>query len=194
MITEFGRTLASGVLLLALTTTTFMQWAGAQLTPAPASVYTTDDDAGATPAPVASDTANATEAPEESENIYTACLDETFACSADETCQSCQTAASSSAAVQECAFGDIATDGDDCEETLDTACCLNELSEYDCLENELYVARWNCTLDSLGCVVEKITCDGADSTSDLDGALANFGCTSTVIAFSCAFMVLLPLL
>lgn len=78
---------------------------------------------------------------------------------------------------------------------MDIACCKNDVSEFDCLANDAFVANVLCVMDAeYGCVVEELTCDGDESTSEFAGATARNGGASTVIVFSCAFVVLMSFL
>ena len=194
--TGFLRFLASGVLLLAVMTTTFVKRAGAyssELTPTPVTGYTTDGT-GITAVPFTSDATGATEAPAAIGNDII-CSDQRDVCNADTTCSSCLTASSSTTAREECyEFYYITTSSEGCQFRLDVACCLNNLSEFECLDVEEFVSYHICVLNGYGCAVDEITCDGDESTSEFAGATANLGGAFTGVAFSCEFMVSLLLL
>lgn len=173
----FLRILSSAVpLLLAITTTTtttLVQLAGAfssDLTNAPVTGYTTD-------------------------GTDAMCFTEQTACAADATCTTCHSGGSNSAAVDECLmFNTVTTSSRGCDFRLDSACCMDDVSDFECLDNEAFVALEICFLEEHGCAVDEITCDGDKSTNATDGTTSDLGATSTALALSCAFMGLLTLL
>ena len=188
------------VLLLAMTSTTLVHQAAAfssETTDSPVTGFTTDDTAVATDAPaITGDTTDAATAPPATDgDTGDACLDERAACTADATCINCFAAGSSSAAELECReINALITSEEDCAANLDTICCLDAASEFECLDNEAYVGLAMCDLEDYGCLVDEITCDGDESTTEFDGAVGHRGPASIAIAFSFTFMVLLSLL
>ena len=172
----FVRVLASGVplfLATTITTTTLVQPAGAfssELTNAPVTGFATDDT-------------DAT------------CSTELTACVADATCTICHTGGSNSAATDKCQlFNPATTSSLGCDFMLDSACCLDDVSDFECLDNEAFVAFQICFIEQYGCSVDEITCDGDESTNATDRATSNLGATLTAVALSSAFIGLLPLL
>lgn len=205
MMTGFSRVLASGMMLfLALTATTLVQRAGASTsvtssttdstsTEAPATSTSSTDapvtSTSSTDAPVTTDTGDDTD----DETASVACAAEINACIADTTCNSCYYTESDAA--DDCKTVSLFSGGaDSCEFNLDEACCLDDLSELECLDSDVYVAFYMCFLDNYGCILDEITCDGEDSTTEFDGASSNLGPVSTALAFSTAFTALLPFL
>ena len=124
------------------------------------------------------------------------CPDEFSACLADSTCSSCLLERSTTSSTKEClTYYTDTTTSEGCQFRLDEMCCINEISEFDCLASDAFVAGVLCRMDALfGCVVEELTCDGDESTSEFDGVTAGNGGASTGITLSCAFIVLLPFL
>lgn len=157
----------SGSILLLLAMATLGQRAGAQ---------TSDTDVTATSAPSTAAS-------------VAICTPEVAACFSDDTCQSCLSAGSDSAAYDECtAIADSSCDG-----SMDAACCLDDLSDFDCLENEAFMGFVACTLEDRGCSTE-FACDGAEAQGVTGAGAAVFGDGSMVIAVSCASIAMLPLL
>lgn len=221
----FHHVFASGALLLLFTaSTTLVNPAGAyssELTDSPVTGYTTDGTTGATPSPATtSDTTGAGTLPpgaiEEDDDGDSAdvCTAEEVACASEETCLSCLTAGSSSAAFASCGELVDATDAatsaeaeEICADNVELGCCLDEISEFECLENDAFVVAALCFLEAAGCPADEIECldtedededeagDSTDVASDGATAASSLGNASTyVAAFSCAFMVLWPLL
>lgn len=192
MMGSFSHVFASGlILLLATTTITFVHPAAAyssELTDAPVTDGTAETDV-----PVTSDAADVTESPATGDSFAAACFAKIMACTADETCESCLPQESTTTANQQCGFNTFIINGD-CGTGLDFACCLDDLSESECLVNEAFDEYLVCGLEYLGCSVDEITCDGAESTTEYDAAAATLGPASTVLALSSAFVILLPFL
>lgn len=89
------------------------------------------------------------------------------ACGSDETCTSCFTPEASSSEYKTCI---TAAESDDVELStriclvfLAMPCCLDEASENECLENDLFLTYWLCRLGN-ACSIDEITCDGADES------------------------------
>lgn len=223
----FHHVFASGALLLLFaTSTTLVHPAGAyssELTDSPVTGYTTDGTTGATPSPATtSDTTGAVTLPpgateeEEDDDGDSAevCNAEQVACASEETCWSCLSAGSSSAAFASCggelvdaAAATSAEAEEICADNVAVGCCLDELSEFECLENDAFVVTALCFLEASGCPADGIECvdtgdedededeDSTDVASDGATSATSLGNASTsVVAFSCAFMVLWPLL
>lgn len=187
------------MILSAVTTTTLVQRAGAyssELTDSPVTGYTTDDNTAPTDAPVTVDTTDATPSPVTDDHQFIdECTPNDVACAADATCTSCVTAGSDSAAELECRqFSLLTSTAEGCDANLDYACCLDDLSEFECLDNDAFMALFICSLGEYNCVVDEITCDGDESTTEFDGAAAKLGPASTALAFSTALTALLPFL
>lgn len=121
-----------------------------------------------------------------------ACTAEYAACIAEETCNDCITPSFTSTAFLECSDSGFFDNNADCDSNTQTACCLDDVSEFDCMENEAFSRHVSCYLDSVGCGTA-FSCDGAEVSSGAD-ATANLGYASTLIALSCAFVPMLPLL
>lgn len=120
------------------------------------------------------------------------CSTELTTCQADAVCQSCSTAASSSVVSDSCyTFNPTTTTSQGCDLQLDAVCCLVGLSEFDCLENDAFVALSTCHIESFGCT-EAIACDGDEYVGATGTASLGYG--SAFIAFSCAFVVMVQLL
>ena len=199
--TGFLHAISSGVLLLlAITSTMFVHRAGAyssELTNSPVMGSTTDGTIDRTSAPTASGTTE----PEDE------CVLEQTACVADEVCVDCLTIAA-----QGDACGDLvdasnsSNPTETCVDNMEIACCVDALSEFECLENKAFVVGVLCFLEAFGCPVDEVTCaddeDDDDGDDDLaeaasDGAASahSLGDASIGVTFlSCAFMVLWPLL
>lgn len=101
-------------------------------------------------------------------------------------------------------------------------CCIEDASEFESIENDAFMAYWWCFLDIVDCPVQEITCagntdadsavaaddDAEDGEVDVDSterssnnaaftaSTANAGPASTaaLVAFSSAFLFILPLL
>lgn len=88
-----------------------------------------------------------------------------------------------------------------CSDYIIMLCCLDQFSEFACLENDPFVELWSCFLDISSCGEEEVSCDG-DAAGASNGdtgvattAAASVGNGSTFfIGVSCAFMVVLSML
>lgn len=202
MMGGFPRVVASGVLLLlAATTTTLVHLAVAyssELTDAPEAGSTTGGPTVATEPPTTTtgDGAGAaTEPPTAFDgSFFSACGEESFACSSDAACSSCQEQDPDGSSAIPCGFNPLVTDEDDCDTNFDFACCLDDLSELECLENEAFAALWLCNVDRVGCSADEITCEGDESTTKTDSSAADLRPAPIVISVFSAFMGLLPIL
>lgn len=97
------------------------------------------------------------------EELTFACGAEIAACQGDETCTSCSSVPEGSRAE----FGrcsDAATaDAPDsssnyCLSNVADVCCLNDISEKECLENDQFVNYSMCKLDADGCLLNELAC------------------------------------
>lgn len=91
-------------------------------------------------------------------------------CEADPTCHSCMRMDSSSASealecFEEAGIDDVESFSAECYHLSAGVCCFDLVSEFDCLENDQFVAYWRCFLDAKGCPEEELTCD-----SDIDAS------------------------
>ena len=177
--------LALDVLLIAIAITTFVQLADA---------YTYGYGTGST-----GGTGGTIDIPVTDDDYSTsaACSAELSACGDDATCRSCLTADSSSAERLSC--GDIVTSTSSveaCDANIEIACYLDELSEFECLENDNFLAVVLCLLEQYGCATDDVTCSNGDDNADTasNGAAASLGDVPTAIVLSCAFMLLILLL
>lgn len=175
----FVHVFASGVFMLLATTTTMVV--------NPAAAYS--------PELTDSSVTVETEPPATSEdNFFSSCGEEYFGCQEDAACSSCREQDPDDSSATPCGFNPIITGEEDCATSLTFACCLDDLSDFECLDNEAFVELWMCVLDDIGCSADEITCDGAESTTEYDAAATTLGPASIALALSAAFMVLLPLL
>lgn len=87
------------------------------------------------------------------------------ACGGDETCISCFAPETSSSEYKTCLMAAESDDGglsmQICSLFVAMPCCLDEASENECLDNDLFRTYWLCRLEN-GCSIDDITCDGAD--------------------------------
>lgn len=131
------------------------------------------------------------------------CPTEEFACLDDETCSSCLAVTSTNGAdIDQClklASSSSSSATTACSSGMGSPCCIDEVSEHECLYNELFVEYMLCVLENEGCLVDEISCDaalGSLSGSSDGSATAGVGGRSTaaVLVFCCTlFTVLLPL-
>lgn len=127
------------VLLLAITTTTtLVQPAGAL-----------DTSATGTPTDDAIET----------------CSAQVIDCEADATCFDCMRADTTSASealecFEEAGLDQVESSTAECYHITAGVCCFDLVSEFECYENDPFVAYWRCFLDAKGCPDEELTCDG----------------------------------
>ena len=147
------------------------------------------------------------------------CQTESSACSLDATCSSCNLIAfASSSEYEECIDVDVSATGGgggssaECDGFMAGPCCVDEVSDLECLESEIFLDFTLCTIASLGCSADEITCrDSSDANDDVEAGAASpingatassLGRTSTaaavVVSVGCAFFMfslppLLPL-
>ena len=152
MVSGFARVLAPGVLLvISMTTTTILHPAGT--TTATASSTTRDDD-----------------------DVAEACRTPVADCRADETCLTCLEEASSSSTpeilscYEETGVADVESSTASCADYKGAVCCLDEVSELECLENDAFTEYWACFLELTGCSDVTVTCDG---DTDIDEGVDN---------------------
>lgn len=128
------------------------------------------------------------------------CPTEEFACLDDATCSAClDVASTNSAEVNDCvelASSSSSSESSVCTSQMNSPCCVDEASGYECLDNELFLEYMLCVVESEGCFVDEITCDD-DVGSELDtasnGATARSRSGSTVAFVGYLLVCLLSL-
>ncbi|CAM9836890.1 unnamed protein product [Laminaria digitata] len=139
-VTGLFRLLApSGMFLLATTTTT---------------VFTSLPRAGATSSAGAADV---------DDTATDLCPAELQACNEDPTCSGCiSVTETSSTEFKDCetaGSSSMSSSASICIEGRQAMCCIDELSEFDCMGNDVYVAYVACLLVESGCSAEDISCN-----------------------------------
>ena len=59
-----------------------------------------------------------------------------------------------------------------CSPIASAVCCFDQVSEFECIENEHFVNYWTCFLEAKGCSGEDLTCD---DEANIDGGVHNDG-------------------
>lgn len=154
-------------------------------------------------ATTASSATTSTTTSEESD-VPRLCGNEYTACSANDTCTACLNAIDEyETEIDECGgtldFTSLATSSwAACDEFDAFACCVDEVSDEECLGDDNFVQYWLCIEAANGCGVLEISCEGLNSGATT-ATPATFGIASTAAAaaavgLSCAFMSMLQLL
>lgn len=109
------------------------------------------------------------------------CSDATLACVSDEDCYTCLTPATDDdrSDYEECLSGIYeAGGGDVCSTVWNSYCCIDILTEVDCMDNEMFVGYWGCHLESN----TDCSADGLSCTASSNGAIkGNIGIVYAVL-------------
>lgn len=121
-----------------------------------------------------------------------ACIAEIASCQADETCDGCfHPRVVKSAEFEACGAAIVADDVESsamsCVDVMAEPCCIDGISEHDCLENGAFQNVIVCLLATRGCSEDAMMCAGSTAAASVAAAL------STANAF-CAIAVLLMIL
>lgn len=141
MVAGFIRVLAPGMLLLFATTITTLLNPSGTITVTASSTPTDDDDAAE------------------------ACPTQVTNCRVDGMCFACMEDASSSRSskILSCykmaGVDDVESSTATCADIMGAVCCLDEVSQFECLANDAYAEYWACYLELFGCSEVIITCD-----------------------------------
>lgn len=107
---------------------------------------------------------------EDSTENTESCPTEEFACLDDETCSSClAVTVTGSAEVNECVELASSSATTVCTSGMGAPCCMDEVSEHDCLYNEPFVEYMLCALENEGRLADEISCDSVGSLSGSSG-------------------------
>lgn len=134
----------------------------------------------------------------DSNSYTTECATEIIACQEDDTCFNGCFAADEDGTVETHACIDalgVVSNGSfasaSCDDVMTAGCCLDEVSDGECLENEAFVDYWLCFAGTMDCLADEITCDDDETTYSTGLGIIS---TAPVVGVSSAFAMLLLLL
>lgn len=180
MVTGFLGGVASGtIILLAVTTGTseaHTTTVAAMSEAASTSFNTTDDDG------------------------VTVCPTKVAACFDDTTCLNCNSELSTSSTdFRECGanigLDDVESSTATCSDYIASMYCVEETSELECLENDVFVVYWACALEYVGCGDKDVACDcggdASDGSVDTAESASNGACVTSCAGYAMAALAVL---
>lgn len=134
----------------------------------------------------------------DSNSYTTECATEILACQEDDTCFNGCFAGEKNGTVETHACIDalgLVSSGSfasaSCDDVMTAACCLDGVSDSECLENEAFVEYMLCFAGTMDCVADEITCDDNETTYSTGLGIIS---KAPVVGVSSAFALLLLLL
>lgn len=141
--------------------------------------------------------AGATVAADQDSSATDLCPAELLACNEDDICFGCiSVTVSSSTEFKACDTPGASSPESSaiCAEGRQAMCCIDELSEYDCMANPVYLQYVTCLLFESGCSTDDVSCDNEDdgdmSLDATQGGAGGSSKSSSSIASSSVFVTL----